>query len=185
MLATLFLSTVYRPKVQLVSVVKFYELYYILQINKIQIGMSNSFFIVQSFSFTRSLAHGGLADNQQGTFVAHSNSINTLYHSFFKSRINREWVQGRETQHSYNSGKGALHLTLLFIGSFDCVSVTSWAAQPIRTGSVGVQATVNPGRMEDNIPCSSFVLGSVSKLANAVQNHIDRRGRNWTQHSII
>ncbi len=33
-----------------------------------------------------------------------------------------------------------------------------------------------PGRKGDEIPRSSFVLGLVSKMANAVQNHIIRKG---------
>ncbi len=42
------------------------------------------------------------------------------------------------------------------------------------------------GRKGDEIPRSSFVLGSaVSKMANAVQNHICRWGRNWTLHNIL
>ncbi len=37
------------------------------------------------------------------------------------------------------------------------------------------------GRKGDEIPSSfQFVLESVSKMAVAIQNHIDRRGRNWT-----
>jgi hypothetical protein len=69
-------------------------------------------FIVQSLPLTRLLAHSELEDNQQSMFAAHSPSINTVYYRFFKSSANREWVQGRELQHSYRSGRSPLHWTL-------------------------------------------------------------------------
>ncbi len=47
------------------------------------------------------------------------------------------------------------------------------------------QNRVETGRKGDKIPPSSFVLGSASKMANAVQNQIDRQGRNWTLHSLL
>jgi hypothetical protein len=75
-------------------------------------------------------------DNQQCTCRAHSTSMNTVYYSLFKSSAIREWVQRREMQQSYSSGDGALHFTLHFIGNL-CILVTSWAAQPTRTHSVG------------------------------------------------
>jgi hypothetical protein len=71
-----------------------------------QIGIYNSFLLCEVtpiHALARSRQVIGV--NKQGTFAARSNSINTVYYSFFKPSASREWVQGRELQQSYSGGE--------------------------------------------------------------------------------